>query len=176
MSSEVLSAAVSAIREVTGPAGDAASQAARYQHLEASLHRSEETSGLSAYKFEEAQLKASKAEAVDAHMAMNSSEMQIVPGTPNASLQESLVGYWNGFSERTQNFELGGELAAKGGAHSKAIQPASLQGQSRAQAGANFGLTVHSLQKSFAFAIETSLVSNISHQSTRTLNTLLKGQ
>ncbi len=147
------------------------------QHLEASLYRSSETSALSVHQFEEAQLRASKTEMADAHVAVNASEMQIVPGSPNASLQETLVGYWNGFSERTQNFELGGELPAKGvGSRLKTSQPASIRGHSQAQAGVNFGLTVHSLQKSFAFAIETSLVSNISHQSTRTLNTLLKGQ
>ena len=175
MSAAEAVAAVQGLREM-GASGADPAQSLLIQRIEADLYRSEEAGASSAHQFEEAQLKAGKTEAAEASLTAHQAEMQIVPGAPASSLQDNLVKYWSSFSDRTQNFELGADAAKMGAAsRSKPVSLASVNAGSRAPAS-HFELATHSLQKSFAFAIETSLVSNISHQSTRTLNTLLKGQ
>ena len=181
MSSEALTAAISAIHEVKGPAAEGAAQTAAIQRLEESLQRSEETGALSAHAFEEAQIKAGKAEAAHARLALNSYEIQNSPESPGSTFQESLVRYWDDFSNRAQDMKLGGELSAAGAGNKSgagAGRAAALRvGEKAKQEGAgDFGMAIRSLQKVFGFAIETSLVSNVSHQSTRTLNSLLRGQ
>lgn len=168
--------AVQGIKEIGAP-GAEPGQAALIQRMEADLIRSEETGASSAHQFEEAQLRAGKMEAIDARLAAHEAEAQILPGFPNASLQENLVKYWSSFSDRTQNFELGSDLARtqSAAAQQSPVHLASANAGHPAPTN-TFELATRSLQKSFAFAIETSLVSNISHQSSRTLNTLLKGQ
>lgn len=178
MSADALSTAVLAIQEVKLPAADGSAQAATVRRLEESLYKSEETGALSAHQFDEAQIRANKAETASMHLAAKLTEIQNTPETPGSSLQDGLMNYWNSFSNRTQNFELGRELAPKvSDSEPAAVQliPVSMKGKPH-QGNSNFGVAIQSLQKSFAFAIETSLVSNISHQSTRTLNSLLRGQ
>lgn len=155
--------------------------AALAQQFEAGLQRASETSAMAAKQAEEAYRKASEIGDRDRKLINKVQEVQVQPAPLPNAMDEKVVDYLESFHDRTKNFsgimnEVVKNVGGSGDKPSVEISKISTSGAMPGTGPNDLQVAIEMLEKSFAFAIETTLVSKASTESTRVFNNLLKGQ
>ncbi len=168
----------------------ASSQAANLQHFQVSLERAAEDGAVELQSHRLSHQAVIGAGASDRAATHFTATIEVRPSINDGGMTRQMAFYLDGFQQRAAAFQSGSTV--QGANDIEAVQDAvkidgshqhkpnsdgagNVQGAA-ANTNANTETALRLLERSFAFAIEAHVVTNVSSQSEKVLNSLLKGQ
>jgi hypothetical protein len=167
---------------------NAANQALSVQRFELGLDRAVEDGSMSVQEVEESRRRTTEVAHRDKMESQDIPAIEMRPWDTDGGMANQALHYLEGFHDRVSGFEEAHaafpgavvpkqrELRLVHNVSAPAAGSQLVQAPSAASLQSSSEAAIHMLERTFEFAVEAQLVSNVAQQSEKVLNNLMKGQ